>query len=660
MSAAVSPAPPLKPPSLAAIGCFDGTADAGRWLEKVEGAFKLVNDGLNADASTLIRAINMSLERDAATFVESSENLRHIVQQAHQGLATPPDLVTFQRYLKDRYRPIVVDVKPDFFMSVELQQDYDEPLTAYHSRVVNTLQRAGGRDKPLSNAEPLSSLETNTLRDYIKLSTASSESAIEIVQRSSAIQCVKTDIARRDARDAKITLMEAYIQRQSGFPASEELSRAYKLPAGLIDVWGGSQASLITVDTLMTQLQPSMSHLGIRPTWTGAVSDQRPGPIAPPQTHNCSDHHAPTAPPQNTFYTVPALRDASYRPNVVAPVARSNQLELKPASESRNQHINGSAPLPRGGASSGDALLQRWEVTWLKSMMLQTQKYDKTWVPDRVHARSALIYLNSDEVEYEAVPSESSHCCPPVTARFATIEPSPEFVWNDDSPPVWLSTLRADLSATVEDADDEDESEQPETIKGDLLLADPPTLESVAQGALWVMTLLSEAMPPPKKRKGMPISEMLDDQLPEAVPLVREKLVRKNAKTLSDIWGREGLGPIDWKALANRIYVPISLMDLWQISPELFKQFRKLSSRVTVPRRRPKKNLSFSLGAQSVQTSPPDLASKSSSTHNTDLLRKHRGGRSSSGFLSFSLRDTRANRYLTSILGKRLLIKALR
>ncbi|KAG6200336.1 hypothetical protein E4U35_006239 [Claviceps purpurea] len=33
-------------------------------------------------------------------------------------------------------------------------------------------------------------------------------SAIEIVQRASAIQGVKTDIARRVARDAKITLMD--------------------------------------------------------------------------------------------------------------------------------------------------------------------------------------------------------------------------------------------------------------------------------------------------------------------------------------------------------------------------------------------------------------------------------------------------------------------
>ncbi|KAG6186248.1 hypothetical protein E4U36_000790 [Claviceps purpurea] len=58
------------------------------------------------------------------------------------------------------------------------------------------------------------------------------------------------------AMDAKITLMKAYIQRQSGFPASEELSRAYKIPAGLVDVWGGSQAGSVPVDTL----RPSFSH----------------------------------------------------------------------------------------------------------------------------------------------------------------------------------------------------------------------------------------------------------------------------------------------------------------------------------------------------------------------------------------------------------------
>ncbi|KAG6199837.1 hypothetical protein E4U10_003933 [Claviceps purpurea] len=69
-------------------------------------------------------------------------------------------------------------------------------------------------------------------------------SQVGIVERpvaAGSIQGVKTDIARQDARDAKITLMEAYIQRQSGCLASEELSRAYSPP-------------------IMAQLQPSEDH----------------------------------------------------------------------------------------------------------------------------------------------------------------------------------------------------------------------------------------------------------------------------------------------------------------------------------------------------------------------------------------------------------------
>ncbi|KAG5995321.1 hypothetical protein E4U52_000134 [Claviceps spartinae] len=74
--------------------------------------------------------------------------LRHIVRHADQGLATRTDLVIFQRFLTNRYCPTVVDIQPDYYPSVEFYQD--EPLAAYHSRVLTTLHRAGGRNKPLS------------------------------------------------------------------------------------------------------------------------------------------------------------------------------------------------------------------------------------------------------------------------------------------------------------------------------------------------------------------------------------------------------------------------------------------------------------------------------------------------------------------------------
>ncbi|KAG6080997.1 hypothetical protein E4U15_003083, partial [Claviceps sp. LM218 group G6] len=53
-----------------------------------------------------------------------------------------------------------------------------------------------------------------------------------------------------------------------------------------------------------------------------------------------------------------------------------------------------------------------------------------------------------------------------------------------------------------------------------------------------------------------------DIPLPQPVPLVREEAIHKNARMLNEIWGRQGLGPVDWKALASRISVPITLMEL--------------------------------------------------------------------------------------------------
>ncbi|KAG6210788.1 hypothetical protein E4U35_004427 [Claviceps purpurea] len=149
------------------------------------------------------------------------------------------------------------------------------------------------RDRPLNNADPLSPLETTTLRDYVNrfvrglydksvmqeaigqcvLISDSLRSAFEIVQRAGSIQGVKTDIARQDARDAKITLMEAYIQRQSGCLASEELSRAYISCRPDLSMFGEAHRRLVPVDTLMAQLQPSMSHLGIRGSWTDSVTE---------------------------------------------------------------------------------------------------------------------------------------------------------------------------------------------------------------------------------------------------------------------------------------------------------------------------------------------------------------------------------------------------
>ncbi|KAG6115533.1 hypothetical protein E4U13_002667 [Claviceps humidiphila] len=91
--------------------------------------------------------------------------------------------------------------------------------------------------------------------------------------------------------------------------------------------------------------------------------------------------------------------------------------------------------------------------------------------------------------------------------------------------------------ATVKDVTDEDLPLRPiQSLEG----LDEDTPESVAQDALWTMTLISEASPPLDKRESMSVTDMIDEDelpLPLSVPLVREKTVKGNARAFSEIWG---------------------------------------------------------------------------------------------------------------------------
>ncbi|KAG6103804.1 hypothetical protein E4U13_000379 [Claviceps humidiphila] len=88
---------------------------------------------------------------------------------------------------------------------------------------------------------------------------------------------------------------------------------------------------------------------------------------------------------------------------------------LRPARESTNPYINGTIPLPRGvvcyrcgidghiaaECTEQNNLLREWEVAWLKSMSVPPVRDDGTWVPGRVNARLAQVYLERDVTTYD-------------------------------------------------------------------------------------------------------------------------------------------------------------------------------------------------------------------------------------------------------------------
>lgn len=89
------------------------------------------------------------------------------------------------------------------------------------------------------------------------------------------------------------------------------------------------------------------------------------------------------------------------------------------------------------------------------------------------------------------------------------------------------------------------------------------------QGRIEVQDLLdSESSSRPRKKKtsvGKP-----------------ERNGMKAVKALREIVGREGLGPLNYRALAEKINVPLNLLEFFQASPDAAKEFRKMSQRLNI------------------------------------------------------------------------------
>ncbi|POS81890.1 hypothetical protein EPUL_006695, partial [Erysiphe pulchra] len=84
-----------------------------------------------------------------------------------------------------------------------------------------------------------------------------------------------------------------------------------------------------------------------------------------------------------------------------------------------------------------------------------------------------------------------------------------------------------------------------------------------------------------KRRRPIEIDDLLNkEQENIKFRKVEQKKRRRTLRQLKEILGRQGKGPIDYQKLAEDIKVEVSLMDLFQISPDLSKAFRSLSTRV--------------------------------------------------------------------------------
>ncbi|KAG6145104.1 hypothetical protein E4U12_000039 [Claviceps purpurea] len=288
--------PRFKLPPMGEVGMYDGTEPAERWLKRLEVLFAGANNGETVDPSTFIKIVDISLVRSAAAFADSSAHLRQIMKRAGEGKAVDEDLNVVIRLLQDKYPLTFLPEEHDNATNPELRQGESEVLEAYYSRCQSLVLRSGGRDKPLDPSDTLTQAEGYILRDFIfkfvnglydknlmqeaigqsALAVDSLRQAMEVVTQAASILEAKATSAKLSAKNTRTALMEELIASHLGCSADEALSRAYQLPPGFMETFGGnSQPAPVSVNSLLTQLQPSIAqYRSSARNWENAASQQ--------------------------------------------------------------------------------------------------------------------------------------------------------------------------------------------------------------------------------------------------------------------------------------------------------------------------------------------------------------------------------------------------
>lgn len=467
--------------------------------------------------------------------------------------------------------------------------------------------------------------------------------AHEVIQNCQHIIDEKAAIEKSNAEAMRHKMMEKYITDQTGLPLDQALLNHYPplLTSGLTSLPNSWPAAPFGMGSpygvysgFSTYIHPS-SALG-NPSFSSyrqqpAPVQQQPAPVqqqsAPVQQQSAPLQQQPaqqSAPPQQPVFQQPPQQQSSqqqfrppaYRgqgsdynratrggrggrggfsqttrspPPRVAPVGNSNSTQrLPPRETSTHPLVNGTRPLPSHGRvcfscgepghfspnCTAEKRLQPWETAYIKALVYPRPDAPNAPVQGQLDSKSAELFFEHYEQTQPGF-AESLQADDLACQRAAASTST-----SGDSTPIFTPTSSGHLSPPIPQINVQDFDSHSLSVELDDATSasewDDDLREEVCELACF---LSSAAEPAVKKRKGagaaMPIRDLLN-----ATPLPAVKAKKqKRRKGLQEIYARKGEGPFDFQKLAKSIQVNLSLVDLFQISPECAKQFRHLSTR---------------------------------------------------------------------------------
>ncbi|KAI1122678.1 hypothetical protein F5Y10DRAFT_70389 [Nemania abortiva] len=618
-------------PDLNSCGNFDGKESAVRWLARVHWQFRRIGyTEEQIPPSEAISSVNMLCRGEAATFLDSSTTLQHIIEDATVGKATRKQLETFEQALKDRYpnKPVDTSVSWEDDLT-RIAQKPDEPLAQYYSRVQNALRQAGGKDIP-HNSRPendeLSGAEATLLKTVV----------CRFVDGLRDFKLRQESLSNR-ARNAKSLWQCHEIIRESQH-VLEDREKAEEEEANRAEVEAIRKALSenkgLTVDEAVARLHPQV---------TAHYTTHSPiNPVQYPPTHtpSCSTHPYPPAqsyPPRPTRPSITCFRcrktghyahdcpeqylqqvyqqqgypQQGYQhqghqqqsredgprsdappnahptpanPTSVGPYtstrARSYSNPLPARETSKNPLINGSETLAQGEKACFRCGLrghiqpkceapQRDWLAWWEQAHLKAIMFPASRYKNK-GLSIAEVQSRSAQLFYEQFLDDDENLPSSDGRMDAHMEDGNSHVCSN--------------SITIEEVPESDMDESKD--EGQDLFDELESQVSVLQSLL----ASAEGQASKRRKDGdttVPISTLLDEQDDTALPHKKPKKPRKPRdpnkppKPMAEIRARKGEGPYNYKELLKSIMVPVSLQDMLQMSPDFSRNLKHLSVRAS-------------------------------------------------------------------------------
>ncbi|CAD6500186.1 BgTH12-04289 [Blumeria graminis f. sp. triticale] len=603
-------------PKFEQAGRFVGEGNSGaRWLSRLEYDFRTAGH-TTVSPENFFFAIDILFEDEAAGWLDSTPELRAFIDDRQN--STDEQVAEFKQQLIEMFPAKLVNhVEGNLQNDIQdFMQKEAEPLTAYYQRALHILRRSHGRDAPRTAAlgRPMIPIEQTVLNSIILAflnGLREEDVRCEALSRSalscgSMWRCQEIILGVKQSLDAAKEARERAAERNEMAQIRDLCSSHY-----------GKSVSSVLADLSSGRIMVPKPRQGF--SNEASYYQPRPPHHQQQQFGNGFNHANKDSPPAHqTLGGNTTNRQSTYNPGNVSKNAFVNGAAIYKASD---------GPLCFGCGHVGhikpkcqNLQLQNWEQIHLKNLIYdrpqppresnsvhyghrygrwkESQDFHRPLnphsdlhnlsenyssrsrgmngnymdVPDQPQLNSAFGYRPEN---YGSSQHSLNH--PPArTESQETHRDEPEGSWRAPPKVHFADQRDADCSLSqFADIDIPDDHWQHTESKACEL---GTQVQSFSSG-------------PGRKRQRIDIEDILSNNSPnEPVnedenpgicrPIKPARKGKRILKHLREIVGREGCGPMDYVELARRICIPLNLLELWQVSPDTAKEFRRLSTRM--------------------------------------------------------------------------------